>query len=152
MIRGSCFCGAVSFQFSGEMTPIQFCHAERCRKSTGAAMAAEALAPVDGFEWVSGEDNLTHCEAPLLGAPPAYRKSFCSTCGSPMPSQIDGLPFMFISPGVLDDDPGSRPMRHAFVGQKACWHEIVDELPQHEGLPGGPNVNTLKDEREITRR
>jgi hypothetical protein len=115
-------------------------------------MAAEALAPVDGFEWVSGEDNLTHCEAPLLGAPPAYRKSFCSTCGSPMPSQIDGLPFMFISPSVLDDDPGSRPMRHAFVGQKACWHEIVDELPQHEGLPDGPNVNTLKDEREITRR
>jgi len=152
MIRGSCFCGAVSFQFSGEMTPIQFCHAERCRKSTGAAMAAEALAPVDGFEWVSGEDNLTHCEAPLLGAPPAYRKSFCSTCGSPMPSQIDGLPFMFISPGVLDDDPGSCPMRHAFVSQKACWHEIVDELPQHEGLPDGPNVNTLKDEREITRR
>ena len=152
MIRGSCFCGAVSFQFSGEMTPIQFCYAERCRKSTGAAMAAKALVPVDGFEWVSGEDNLTHCEAPLLGAPPAYRKSFCSTCGSPMPSQIDGLPFMSISPGVLDDDPGPRPMRHAFVGQKACWHEIVDELPQHEGLPDGPNVNTLKDEREITRR
>ena len=144
MTNGSCFCGAVTFEFSGEMTPIQYCHAERCRKSSGAASAAEALAPLEGFTWVSGEDSLTHYEAPLIDNPPVYRKAFCSTCGSPMPSKLDGLPFMFINPGVLDDDPGSRPFRHAFTGQKACWHEIADQLPQHEALPDGPNVDTLK--------
>jgi hypothetical protein len=145
MTSGSCLCGAVKFEFSGEMTPIQYCHAKRCRKSSGAASAVEALAPVDGFTWVSGEDNLTRFEAPLMDSPPAYRKAFCSTCGSPMPERLEGLPFMFINPGVLDDDPGSRPFRHAFTGQKACWHEIADQLPQHQALPDGPNVNTLKE-------
>jgi len=145
MIRGSCLCGAVTFEISGELTPMQYCHAERCRKASGAAASPEALAPADGFAFVSGEDSLTFYEAPLLEKPPAYRRAFCSTCGSPMPHRLEGLPYVFLNPGVLDDDPVSRPFRHAFTGQKACWHEIVDSLPQHEALPDGPNVDTLKE-------
>ena len=144
MIRGSCLCGSVNFEFSGDMTPIQYCHAKRCRKASGAASSVEALAPVDGFKWLSGEDKLTHYVAPLMHSPPAYRKAFCSTCGSPMPKKMEGLPFMLINPGVLDNDPNARPFRHAFTAQKACWHEITDALPQHEDLPDGPNVYTLK--------
>ena len=36
-----------------------------------------------------------------------------------------------IALGVLDDDPGVRPERHTFVGSKAPWFEITDDLPQH---------------------
>jgi len=39
--------------------------------------------------------------------------------------------------GILDDDPGSRPSCHVFVGSKAPWHEITDELPQHESFAPG---------------
>ena len=31
---------------------------------------------------------------------------------------------------------GARPAYHMFVVQKAPWHEIVDDLPQH--ADGGP--------------
>ena len=144
MIRGSCLCGSIKFEFTGEMTPIQYCHARRCRKASGAAAAAEALIPIEGFKWLSGEDKLTHYTAPLLRSPPAYQRAFCSICGSPMPKSVTGLAFMFVNPGVLDDRSDQRPVRHAFTGQKACWHEITDALPQHVGLPEGPNVHTLK--------
>lgn len=143
MIKGSCLCGAVVFEISGEITPIQYCHAERCRKATGGAFSPEALVPIDAFSWASGEDNLSHYEAPLLNGPPAYRKAFCSTCGSPMPEKLEGMPFMFLNPGVLDDDPVSRPFRHAYTGQMACWHEIADAMPQHQALPDGPTAETL---------
>jgi hypothetical protein len=43
-----------------------------------------------------------------------------------------------LNPGVLDDDPGTREFRHAFVEQKATWHEITDELPVFEGRPPRP--------------
>ena len=33
--------------------------------------------------------------------------------------------------GTLDDDPGVRPVDHIFVGSKAPWYEITDDLPQH---------------------
>jgi hypothetical protein len=39
--------------------------------------------------------------------------------------------------GVLVDDPGIRPSFHVFVGSKAPWFEITDELPQFRGLPEG---------------
>jgi len=34
--------------------------------------------------------------------------------------------------GTLDDDPGLRPQAHIFVGSKAPWYEIADELPRYE--------------------
>lgn len=61
-----------------------------------------------------------------------------------MPEKMEGLPFLFINPGVLDNDFNARPFRHAFTAQKAGWHEITDALPQHEAMPDGPNASTLK--------
>lgn len=37
--------------------------------------------------------------------------------------------------GGLDDDPGMRPQPHIFVGSKAPWFEIADDLPQHVEYP-----------------
>jgi hypothetical protein len=50
----------------------------------------------------------------------------------------------FIPPGLLDDDPGVKPALHMFVGSKAPWWEITDDLPQFEEWvpgygPGEPN-------------
>jgi len=32
--------------------------------------------------------------------------------------------------GTLDADPGVRPWAHVFVGSKAPWYEIEDDLPR----------------------
>ena len=138
MIRGSCLCGGVAFRLGGELTPIQLCHAERCRKASGAAVVPELLAPVAGFAFERGEEMVQIYEAPLLEEPPAYRRAFCRVCGSPLPARIEGTSFMAVNPGVLDDDPGTRPFRHAFVAQRATWHEIADALPQWPHRPPGP--------------
>ena len=37
--------------------------------------------------------------------------------------------------GSLLDTPSIRPAAHIYVGSKAPWHEITDDLPQHEMLP-----------------
>ena len=37
--------------------------------------------------------------------------------------------------GTLDGDPGLRPTIHIYVGSKAPWCDICDDLPQKpEGL------------------
>jgi hypothetical protein len=139
MIRGSCLCGDVAFEVEGELTPIQLCHAVRCRKATGSAAAPEMLAPARGLTWVRGSDLVRVYEAPLLADPPKYRRAFCVQCGSPLPIEIEGSGFAILNPGVLDDDPGTREFRHAFVAQKASWHEIADGLPTFAGRPPGPD-------------
>jgi len=35
--------------------------------------------------------------------------------------------------GSLVDDPNIRPTDHIFVGSKAPWFTITDDLPQYDG-------------------
>jgi hypothetical protein len=36
--------------------------------------------------------------------------------------------------GTLDEDPGVRPSLHIWVGSKAPWFEITDDVPQRVEL------------------
>jgi len=133
MVTGSCLCGRVSFEIDGPLTAIQYCHAGRCRKATGAAFAAEVAAKASQLAWTSGEELVTVFEAPLLREPPRYRHAFCSVCGSPVPIALEGTDLVVLHAGVLDGEPETRPFRHAFVEQAASWHTITDDLPRFAG-------------------
>jgi hypothetical protein len=37
--------------------------------------------------------------------------------------------------GTLIDAPTLKPRYHQFVGSKAQWYEILDDLPQHDARP-----------------
>jgi hypothetical protein len=37
--------------------------------------------------------------------------------------------------GSLIDEPALKPTAHMFVGSKAPWFEILDDLPQHDEDP-----------------
>ena len=109
MTRGSCLCGGVTFRLGGELTPIQLCHATRCRKASGAAMAPEMLGRTDDFVFESGADLVQVYEAPLLEEPPAYRRAFCRVCGSPLPNPIEGTPFVLVNRVCSTTTPGRAP-------------------------------------------
>ena len=132
MVTGSCLCGGVAFEIDGKLSPMQYCHAARCRKATGSAFAVELVALASDFRWTRGEDLITTYEAPLLREPPPYRHSFCRVCGSSMPVALEGTYFVILQAGVLDGEPDTRPFRHIFVAQQAPWHTITDDMPQFE--------------------
>jgi hypothetical protein len=128
-------CGAVAFEIDGRVTPIQLCHARRCQKFTGSAFSPELAARAERFRFVRGEDNVTHYEAPLLREPPPLRRSFCRTCGSPLPSLQPETGFVLLLAGVLDDDPGTRPFGHIFTSHVPAWDVVPDDLPKHPERP-----------------
>ena len=39
--------------------------------------------------------------------------------------------FVHVALGALFAPPRTRPTKHIFVGSKAPWFEITDDLPQH---------------------
>ena len=143
MVNGGCLCGGVRFEIAGKLSPIQFCHARRCRKAGGSAFAAEMGTSREGFRWTRGEHLVTRYQAPLLKEPPAYERAFCSLCGSPLPVLPEGLPYVVLQAGSLDEESQLTPFRHAFVDQQAPWLEILDDLPQFEGRPPGPDEGDL---------
>lgn len=60
----------------------------------------------------------------------------CKVCGSFLYSVVRDGAFVHVAMGTLVDDPTIRPTRHIFVGSKAPWFTITDDLPQYEELGG----------------
>lgn len=131
MPGGRCLCGAVRFEVTGELTEIELCHCAKCKRAYGAAFAATLYARSGDFRWTDGEERVETWDAPLEESPPAYRHCFCRTCGSPLPIAWDAFPLVEIPAASLDDVGGARPAYHMFVTQKAPWHAISGDLPQH---------------------
>ncbi|WP_315727627.1 GFA family protein [Bradyrhizobium sp. SZCCHNS2015] len=131
MIRGSCLCGRVKYRINGALSRALNCHCSMCRKVQGAAFRSRASAKAEQFEWLQGEDVVTFYESS-----PGTHRGFCSVCGSPILSKFDGVPYVGVPLGPLDDDPGVRPELHVHVDSKAPWFVIADDLPQ---FPQGPS-------------
>ena len=94
---------------------------------TGSAHNAVLVTARSSLRWLEGESTVS-----AYTAPSGYYNVFCSSCGSPVP-KLRGEKVYLVPAGSLDDDPGVRPIGHGFVGSMAAWHEISDELPQHDG-------------------
>ncbi|MCB1338695.1 MAG: GFA family protein [Maritimibacter sp.] len=142
-LSGHCLCGAVGFRLSGWVSPVQACHAERCRRATGALFSPEVAASAEAFEWVGDTDLIASYEAPILHAPPAYRRNFCKICGSPLPVLLDGAGIVVLQAGVLDDSTALRVFRHAFVDQKSACTVIADTAPQYPLQPPPPEPDEI---------
>lgn len=130
MIRGSCLCGAVSFQIDRATGPFELCHCTRCRKASGSAYLAGIVVRVADFRFIRGREHITVFELPVRDRPPGYRRPFCRFCGSPVPEPDPGGEWCEIPAGLLDDDPGLRPDRHIFTEHRAAWTPRGDGLPE----------------------
>lgn len=131
-VGGSCQCGDVAYQFSGDAKLMMWCHCSRCRKVKGAAHATNVFVEPDNFKWLKGEDKVVvydHKEAERFG------NSFCKRCGSSMPRKAENSPMVNIPAGALDDAPGIETKGHIFVGSKASWFDIHDQHDQFEAMP-----------------
>lgn len=128
-VRGSCLCGAVSFVIDGTPVRAHNCHCGRCRRARSAAHASNLFVAADGVRFTRGEDQLASYKPSDARF---FTQVFCRTCGSKMPRVDRERNYGIIPMGALDDDPGLKPQAHIFVGSKAPWFEINDELPQFE--------------------
>jgi hypothetical protein len=133
-IRGSCLCGAVQFELDGPVVWAHVCHCSRCRKARGSAFAANAFVPLEALHFTRGES-----EVGVYRPPEADRfvHAFCTRCGASVPFRNPARGLAGVPMGGLDVDPGQAPKAHIFVGSKAPWYTIHDDLPQYvEGLEG----------------
>ena len=126
VVRGSCLCGGIQYEYNGDIIRFSLDHCARCQKSTGSAFAVWIVGQRPGFRWITGEELVRRYVAPVRETPPGYARTFCSV-GGPAPyvdESIVGLPA-----GTLDDKPALNPEMHVFVDCRASWFEIRDALP-----------------------
>jgi hypothetical protein len=132
MITGSCFCGTVRYEVSGPFQHMISCHCSMCRKHHGAPFATYVSAPLENFRWVAGTDALLKFKSSQQG-----ERTSCKVCGSTVPMILEAYSLALLPAGPLEGDLGIKPQAHLFVGSKAPWYTITDNLPQHEEFPPG---------------
>ena len=133
MLHGSCVCGKVQYRIGAKPLVMYFCHCGICRAASGAGFATNVAIATTDFRVTGGSEALSAYESS-----PGKLRYFCSSCGSPIYSQGQNTShYVAVRCGTLHDDPGIRPSFHAFVGSKAPWVTITDNLPQFSEARGG---------------
>ena len=125
MHKGSCLCGAITFEVEGELHPPDACHCRQCRKqsghffvSTDVPRAALTIHGADRLNWFASSERV--------------RRGFCSICGSTLfwdPIRKDTIG---IAMGAFDTPTMTHIAIHIFVAEKGDYYDISDGLPQNQ--------------------
>jgi hypothetical protein len=126
LLVGRCECGNVRYRVADEFLYAMNCHCSRCRAATGSAFKSFAGIEREKLELTNGAAEL------LVVGEEALNDTRCRECGSLLFSVVREGAYVHVALGSLVDAPSIRPMAHIFVGSKAPWFEITDELPQFE--------------------
>jgi hypothetical protein len=130
--EGSCLCGKVRFRVDGAFERFFLCHCSRCRKDTGSAHAANLFSSTATLTWISGADGVRTYQVPGT----RHQRSFCTNCGSALPTVQAGGRLLAVPAGSLDTPVDLRPYAHILMASRAGWDDRLDDLPRFDGLPG----------------
>jgi len=129
VLNGRCACKAVAYEVSDEFVVAYNCHCSNCRALSGSAFLPVGQIASNGSTVAKGAESLL-----VEGAADAAQEVRCGECFSLIywtyPDGSVGVPY-----GTLIDEPSLKPMHHQFVGSKAPWYEILDDLPQYDTRP-----------------
>jgi hypothetical protein len=125
VLNGRCECGAVRYRVADEFLYAANCHCSNCRAGTGSAFKPFAGIEHEKLELTDGADKL------LIWGDADNNHTRCAQCGSLLYSVVRDGAYVHVALGSLADAPSIRPTDHIFVGSKAPWFEITDDLPQH---------------------
>ena len=129
MYSGSCLCGDIAFVVDGPIEHVDQCHCSMCRKAHGAAFATYGGSAPEDFRMLRGGALVRRYRSSPVGT-----RLFCPRCGSVVPMKVADKP-VAIALGNVAQSPGARPKSHFFVGSKAPWHDIADDLPRFDEYP-----------------
>jgi hypothetical protein len=126
VLAGRCRCGAIRYSVADAFLYAANCHCSGCRAATGSAFKAFAGIEREKLELTEGLD-----EVAVFGEEDE-NDTRCGACGSFLFSVVRDGAFVHVAMGSLVDAPTIRPTEHIFVGSKAAWFEITDDLPQFD--------------------
>lgn len=131
MITGKCECGKVTYEVDAEITDFSHCHCSQCRRLHGAAFASFGCVSREKFHYLSGESALR-----IYASSDTSDRVSCSVCGSQILVDFKPEPdVLYVTMGTVDGSPKCPLAYHQFVGSKAPWYEINDDLAQHDTWP-----------------
>lgn len=124
MLKGSCLCGAVQFEISGELQPPDACHCRQCRKQSGHFWVSTDIARAN--IQITGAEHIT-----WYASSEKVRRGFCSTCGASLFWDPIAKNKIAVAMGAFDTPTATHVAMHIFTAEKGDYYDIDDGLPKH---------------------
>ncbi|HVZ27063.1 MAG TPA: GFA family protein [Rhizomicrobium sp.] len=120
-LEGTCFCGKVKIEVSGEPAAMGYCHCRSCRSWSGGPVNAFSLWPPQAVKVVAGKDKLATFEKTAFS-----RRQYCKECGGHLMTEHPTI-------GLIDVFAATLPGLVFKPGVHVNYAETV--LPMKDGLP-----------------
>lgn len=122
-MKGSCNCGAATFEVTGEVWGVSNCHCGQCRKQSGNVWASAVVQQADlsisgDVRWYASSDSA--------------KRGFCPICGCFLFWKHDRETSMSFSLGAIDGPTGLAIEKHIFVADKGDYYQITDGVRQEQ--------------------
>lgn len=103
--KGSCFCGAVALEVTGEPIASGYCHCGDCRSWSASPVNAFSLWKPEAVKITKGKENISTYNKTQR----SYRK-FCKLCGGHLMSEHPQWNVMDVYASVIPDFPHKGQM------------------------------------------
>ena len=131
-LKGSCLCGTVQYEVTGDPQRFYHCHCSRCRKSSGTGHASNIMMTSATLVFSHGESRLKQFKLPEAKR---FSRQFCTECGSPVVRFVPELNAVVIPAGSLDGSVPIKPQARIYWDSRTDWTCDGDTLPR---FPEGP--------------
>lgn len=118
MYKGSCLCGAVTYELRSEPKAVSHCHCRMCQKQHGAAFATYASLPKDDFSYLSGSETIVS-----YNSSGTIVRKFCSRCGSSIEwsGSKDYPGWVSIAVATFDTPYDPTQIKQIHMESSVCW-------------------------------
>jgi len=137
-MKGSCNCGAVSFEMTNNITGLYQCHCTLCQKQSGSTSNTSTIVRASDFKWISGEGAITEWEKET-----GFSSHFCKKCGSPVPNKLRRTDFYWVPMGLVEHtNLNLNIVKHLCCQSKASWDNLPKgkHISQYDDMPEDLNA------------
>jgi hypothetical protein len=140
MLKGSCLCGAINYEYLGSINDVVICHCDQCKRAQGTPFVTNAPLSLDKFAFTKGTEVLKE----FLSSP-NKRRVFCGNCGSPFYSQRLDMPETIrLRLGTITEGHIPPPSYEIYCDSKAQWFQA--ELSAPPASSAAPALSSPKAE------
>jgi hypothetical protein len=139
-LTGSCLCGEIAYAMDRAPTKLVHCHCTRCQRNRGTAHATNTFVRQEHLRWLRGAELLRTYKVPEAEA---FTTTFCTRCGSLLPSLFEPIKRYNVPLGSLDQPLAAKPSLHIHVASRAAWFDITDALERFDEMPPRERIKEL---------
>ena len=133
MRTGSCQCGQVHLEFTGEPINQVFCYCTDCQKRTGSDKWFGIWVPSDNFRFVGVTEPTAYTTRD--GAGNAIHCHTCPNCGVSLSVEFTSAGFHTVAASAIDGNDEFKPKYAIFTSSAPEWALLPADIPLFEKMP-----------------